>query len=112
MQVVNPDRSNASPLYYPSKAGCELLAMRKGNVRYLTVNTTCPQWQNLVHWNQLADLHITIDASVARQQLVTMPAWYNEFDVVNKDAVEPSGKGQRLGSVQHQELGAELFQFP
>lgn len=94
MQVVNPDRSTAAPLYYPSTAGCQLLALRKDDVRYLTVNTTYPQWQNLVHWHQLADLHITIDASVARQNIVTMPAWHNEFDVVNKDAVEPAEKFQ------------------
>lgn len=91
-RVFNPMRTDGTPVLYPSKAGCTLLAMRKGDVRYLQANTTAPAMQNIVHWLTLSELHATILDSFARQDRVTMPAWINEFDVVNKDEVDPAKK--------------------
>lgn len=90
MAVVNPDRGTSAAVYYPSKAGCELLAIRFDDVSYLSVNYTTPQWQNLAHWQVLTTVHCIIEDAIAAQSLITMPAWYNEFDIINKDAVDPS----------------------
>lgn len=90
MQVFNPSRGTAAAAYYPAKAGCELLAIREDDVRYLAVNTTCPQWQNLGHWQELASVAMIIADSIALQTVVTMPLWFNEFDVVSKDAADPA----------------------
>ena len=91
MQVVNPDRiEHSEPFYFPSKKGTELLTLDTGDTTWIATNCTCPQWQNLVHWSQLSDLHIQIDAALASQQIVQLPKWINEFDVVNKTETDPA----------------------
>lgn len=89
-EVVNPLHGLTCPVYYPSKQGCELLAVHTGDAGLLLTPTQTPNWQNLRHWVLLTDLRMIIDAAIAQQQYVTMPAFFNEFDVVNKDETDPA----------------------
>jgi hypothetical protein len=89
-EVVNPLHGLTCPVYYPSRQGCELLAVQTGDSGFQLTPTQTPQWQNLRHWVCLSDLRIIIDSAVQRQSTVELPAFYNEFDVVNKDAEQPS----------------------
>lgn len=89
-EVVNPLHGLTCPVYYPSRLGCELLATTTGDARYQLTPTQTPHWSNLRHWTLLSDLRILIDAAIRRQSEVAMPAFFNEFDVVNKNAEEPS----------------------
>jgi hypothetical protein len=92
MEVVNPLHGSTARVYFPSRAGCELLAVKTGDVRYLLTPTQTPQWQNLRHWTILSDVRITIDAAIRRQSALAMPLWFNEFDTVNKDAERPEDR--------------------
>jgi Replication-relaxation len=89
-EVVNPLYGLTCPVYYPSRQGCELLAVLSGDDRYHLTPTQTPAWQNLRHWVCLSDLRMVLDPAIERQSTVVMPAFFNEFDVVNKDAVEPA----------------------
>jgi hypothetical protein len=91
-EVVNPLHGLTCPVYYPSRLGCELLAVSTGDPSHHLVPTQHPQWQNLRHFAILSDLRILLDAAIAGQQDVIMPNFFNEFDVVNKDAAEPSSR--------------------
>jgi hypothetical protein len=90
MQVVNPLHAVTAPCYYPSPEGVKYLALHTGNVEYLQTPTQNPAWQNLGHWVQLTELHMTVDTAVSLQTAVTLTGWFNEFDVVNKEAVNPA----------------------
>jgi hypothetical protein len=84
-------------VYFPSRLGNEALAMHTGDPTWLHVPTQTPQWQNLAHWAALTDLRITIKAAIRGQNVVTMPARYNEFDTV-EDSDDPA-KRYRLYTV-------------
>lgn len=86
--VVLPGANGAAPVYYPTKAGSELLASWFDNERYLTANTRSPRGDRLSHWIAINDTRITIDQAIARQTDVTLDAWINEWEVVDKDANE------------------------
>lgn len=87
-QVVNPLFGLTCPVYFPSRLGLEYLAMQTGDPAWLHKPAHTPHWQNLAHWVALSDLRITIRAAVARQNVVTMTAWHNEFDIV-EDTIDP-----------------------
>lgn len=89
-EVVNPLHGLTCPVYFPSRPGCELLAVSTGDPSYHLTPTQRPQWQNLRHWAILSDLRILFDDAIARQEDVAMPSFFNEFDVVNKDAADPA----------------------
>lgn len=89
-EVVNPLHGLTCPVYFPSRLGCELLAVSSGDPRFHLVPTQMPQWQNLRHWAILSDLRILLDSAIASQQDVLMPSFFNEFDVINKDAADPA----------------------
>lgn len=92
MEVVNPTHGSTARVYFPARAGCELLAVKTGDVRFLLTPMQTPQWQNLRHWTILSDVRIAIDAAIRRQSIVEIPLWFNEFDVVNKDAERPEDR--------------------
>ena len=73
MEVVNPSYGSTARVYFPARAGCELLAVRTGDVRFLLSPTQTPQWQNLRHWTILSDVRIAMDAAIRRQSLLTGP---------------------------------------
>jgi hypothetical protein len=89
MEVVNPAAAMAAPVYYPARAGVELLAAHDDE-KWLLTSTRLPQWQHLAHFVAISDLHITADQSVARQAYVTLTDWANEYDVLNKEATAPA----------------------
>lgn len=89
-EVVNPLQGMTAAVYFPSRAGMELLAVHTGDDRFLLTPTETPAWQNLAHWVALSDLRMVVSAAVTAQQYVTMPTWFNEFDVVNKETSAPA----------------------
>jgi hypothetical protein len=88
-QVLYPDTAPASSVYYPSRKGCELLAERTGDERFLVTPTQCPLPHHVMHWLAVTDTHIKLDRAIAGQNHVRLDGWINEWDVVNKDEVEP-----------------------
>lgn len=89
-EVVAPAFGLTCPVYYPSRLGLEMLAAQTGDARHLLVCTQPPAWQNLAHFVGLSELRITIQKAVAQQSAVRLAAFYNEFDVVNKDEIDSS----------------------
>ncbi|MFO0966141.1 MAG: replication-relaxation family protein [Gemmataceae bacterium] len=79
----------ASSLYYPSRKGGELLAAHFGDVRFLATNTQAPPAHYAWHWQELTDVHMTLDDAIAAQNEVELLGWINEFDIVNKDETLP-----------------------
>ncbi len=79
----------ASSLYYPSRKGGELLAAHFGDVRFLATNTQAPPAHYAWHWQEITELHMTLDDTIAAQHEVEMLRWINEFDVVNKNETLP-----------------------
>ncbi len=100
-EVVNPLHGLTCPVYYPSRAGCEALAVATGEPRFFQTPTQTPQWQNLRHWTCLSDLRILLDAAVRAQQLVEMPAFFNEFDAVKPEADNPADRFRLYTIVSH-----------
>jgi len=90
-EVVNPLHGLTCPVYYPARLGCEALAMQTGDHRWLRTPTQTPNWQNLAHWVELANLRITVQAALTLQSVATMTAWYNEFDIVG-DSDDPQDR--------------------
>jgi hypothetical protein len=86
MEVTNPLHPVTASVYYPSKTGCEALARQTENMAWLLTNCQTPQWQNLRHFLQMSELRILIQSAIAAQDLVAMPHFYNEFDIVNVQA--------------------------
>lgn len=83
---VNPVGAS---VYYPSEKGLRTLALETGEPAYLLVPTRKPAWLFLDHFVALSDLRILVHRAVAAQDVVTLPAYLNEFDIANPEAVEP-----------------------
>lgn len=86
MEVTNPLHPMTASVYYPSVAGCQALSENTGDLTWLLTNCQRPAWQNLRHFLALSELRILIHTAVAAQDLVEVPVFFNEFDVVNQDA--------------------------
>lgn len=81
-EVVNPLHGLTCPVYYPSAAGAQTLAVLTGDTRWLLTPTATPNWMNLRHWSILTDLRLIATDAIRRQAFVGMSAFYNEFDIV------------------------------
>jgi hypothetical protein len=88
-EFYNPAAGRPAPLYYPTRKGCEFLAEHLGDERYLATTIHTPIAQHALHWIALAETHITLDTAIARQQIVQLDGWINEFDIVNKQESAP-----------------------
>lgn len=78
-----------APVYYATRKAAELLAAHFEDERFLAVNTDCPQPHLLYHWLAISATHLTLDAAIAQQSGVQLAAWYNEWEVVNKEETAP-----------------------
>jgi hypothetical protein len=89
-QVVFPHRNGApSPVYFPSRKGCELLAAETGQERFLHACTLTPNWQNLPHWVKIADFRIHLDKAVSRQSEVAVENCLTEWTIANPEEKAP-----------------------
>jgi hypothetical protein len=86
MQVTNPLHPVTASVYYPSKSGCEALAVQTGDMTWLASNWQQPIWQNLHHYLSLSELRLLIQDAIDAQDLVELPRYFNEFDVINPEA--------------------------
>lgn len=92
MEIANPMSPLSAPVYYSSPLGVDVLATQLNDESYRLISTRAPQWQNLVHFVAIADVHILADQAVARQAYAKMERWVNEFDVVNSNASNPADR--------------------
>jgi Replication-relaxation len=92
MRVVNPLHAITAGVYYPSREGKEYLAVKTGDTKWLLTPTQTPQWTNLYHWVGLSDLRIAVFEALKQQSAVEIPEWFNEFDVVNRQAEKPQDR--------------------
>lgn len=88
-QVHYPGSAPAGSIYYPAKKGSQLLAEHTGDEQYLLTPDQCPQPHHVLHWLAISDTHIALNAAIALQHEVSVDAWVNEWDVVNKDESDP-----------------------
>ncbi|MEL7499519.1 MAG: replication-relaxation family protein [Planctomycetota bacterium] len=84
MRVVL-DGQSASPVYHPNKKTAETLAAFHDDDRYLNIFTHPPSTRLLFHWIEIAKTHYVVDRAVESSDLIQMPTWYNEWEVINKD---------------------------
>jgi hypothetical protein len=89
LMVTLPELKGAAPIYYPTGEGTEALASYFDDERYLVTNTRPPRADRLAHWIAVNDTRMTIEQAVARQSEVSLEAWINEWEAINKDGAEP-----------------------
>lgn len=89
MEVVNPAYGAPAPVYFPSRDGCAFLAEHFGDDRYRACCTQTPNWQHLLHWCAVADVHIALDRAAAHADGVTVADWLGEWTVANPDEQSP-----------------------
>lgn len=53
--------------------------------RYLLTPITAPPAQNLLHVLAVSDVHLIFKAALVNQDVITMPRWVGEYDIVNPD---------------------------
>src|SRR5207302_351216 len=68
------------PVFYPSRKGVELLALKTGEMKYLLTPTRPPYSQHLAHFVALTDLRVRIKKAVAAQDFYRLDQYYNQFD--------------------------------
>lgn len=78
-----------APVYFLSRKGVELLAEHFDDEQYLSAPTQAPVPHHTFHWLAVSDTHITLDAAVAKQSVVKIDGWLNEYDVANKNESVP-----------------------
>ncbi len=88
MEVVNPGMGAPAPVYSPTRKGAEFLAAEV-DAKLLHCCTQTPNWQNLYHWTQVAELHIRLDRAIERQTQASLGGWLGEWDIANPDEREP-----------------------
>ena len=84
-----PNASSQGSVYYPALRGLELLAEYRDDERFLLGTTRTPQMHRLWHWLAVSETHMALDAAIRSQSGVICPQFYNEWDIVNKDATAP-----------------------
>ena len=86
LQVSLPESNAAAPVYSPTRAGAELLASYFDDRHFLATNTKAPRVDLLAHWIAINHTRIIFEEAIAKQSLVTLDGWINEWEVINKDA--------------------------
>jgi hypothetical protein len=92
MLFAHPTSGSLGPIYYPSQKGCDLLAAHFDDERYSGFPTKPPVPHHVWHWLAVAETHIVMDQAIARQSLVSMDGWINEYDEVDGCAAAPEKK--------------------
>lgn len=82
--TYDQDRSGC-PVYTPTEKGIELLAEITQDSTYLAASHQWPRNDRLDHWVSIADLHITLDSAIDRQNYVSMPVFVNEWNKFRED---------------------------
>ena len=117
-QVVFLDRNGApSHVYYPSRKGCEYLAVELKENRYRSVCTLTPDWRNLNHWVGVSEFHIELAKALEQQKDVQLESWLNEWDIANYDERDPAKRYKLFTEIRRQPRlvcapdGAWLFSY-
>ena len=87
--VVHPDMPSPGPAYFSSPRGLQVLADYHGDERLLAGTTRPPQVFRLLHWLAVIETHMILDAALALHPHVKCRQFFNEWDVVNPDEIEP-----------------------
>lgn len=78
-----------SPVYYPTRKGLEQLAAHFDDECFLAANTACPAAHLLYHWLAINDTRLLLETALAKQSELSLAAWINEHEVVDKRASAP-----------------------
>ncbi len=89
MLVCHPTNGVPAPVYYPTRAGVELIAEQTGDDQVLAVSSQSPSMHHVWHWLAVSETHIAFDQALALQSDVAIPTWCNEFDFVNPNETIP-----------------------
>ncbi len=89
MLVCNAADGAPAPVYYPSRKGCELLAVELRDDTWLHTCTLTPNWQHLHHWVNVAKFHIELDHAAMLSRDVKVERWLSEWTIANPDETEP-----------------------
>ncbi|HEX3152343.1 MAG TPA: replication-relaxation family protein, partial [Gemmataceae bacterium] len=87
--VCNPNWGAPAPVYYPSRKGCELLAVETGDDKWMNTCCLCPNWQHLHHWVNVAKFHFALLEAVKLVPSVKIDGWLSEWDIANPAEKEP-----------------------
>lgn len=85
-RVVQSGQGGAPTIYFPSANGLRFLALHTGDMRWLSVCSQKPYEKHLEHFLGLGDVRMIVEDAIARQSVVTLDSYFNEFDVVNHQA--------------------------
>ena len=86
MEVVLQGR-NATPVYFPNKKTGETLAAIYDNPEFENIYTKPPSGRLLFHWLEISRMHVLVDNALELFGQLEMPTWYNEWEPINKDAL-------------------------
>ena len=77
---------NAVPVYHPNKKTGETLAAIYDDLSLENIYCKPPSGRLLFHWLEISRMHQLIDKAVSLTDEVSIPAFYNEWEPINKDA--------------------------
>lgn len=86
---AHPASGSPAAVFQLSRKGYNFLANHHGDESLQVMPSEGVLPHLLQHWLALSETHILFDKAIARQSLVTMNGWINEYDIVNKDQRSP-----------------------
>lgn len=102
VHVISPLAGIPSPVYFPSRSGCDMLAELCDDEHYLLTPTRPPLSHRLFHWLAVSETHIALDQAMTRSEAhcVECVEFVNEWDIVNKDETDPAQRFRLYTRVQ------------
>jgi hypothetical protein len=88
MLVVHRDDTAPCPVIHLTMFGCQFLAERFHDDRYLLKPTTIAQPMHLHHYLAVASTHILVDEAI-RQSSAKLITWVNEEELLNPEELDP-----------------------
>lgn len=89
-EVVFPDQTAATPVYYPIRQTFDFLACATGDESWQHMHVSKPNWMFLAHAIDTARFRILLDKAVALQTNVQIERCFTENQVANPEETEPS----------------------
>lgn len=86
---ANPVAGSPAAVFQLARKGHEFLAEHHDDERFRVMPAEGVLPHLLQHWLALSETHILLDQAIARQSVVTLDGWINEYDIVNKDEQSP-----------------------
>ena len=78
---------HATPIFHPNKKTAETLVAYYDDAAYANIFCKPPSGRLLFHWLEISKVHRLLDLAVEFNDEIEMPEFYNEWEPINKDAV-------------------------